>query len=361
MPFGGGQAGQPPQGTDLGGGPRNRIGQEVGEPGALRLFSEPVVTQASWLLPLALLGIPLIIVVLGWRWPLSDKHLALVLWAGWLLAEIVYFSFTSGLFHGFYVIMLGPPLAALVGATAWALGRLIQRQRWLGWTLLALLTGITVAFQIVTLQNYPEHAPWITAVAAVAWLAGAGLLAWRSKAWLGKAALALVCAGLAVAPLSWSALTTLNSSPDVALPRAGPSTDQQQRPGVSATLSPAEEATLDYLLANTDPDSYLVATLSADEAAPLILATKRPVLTFGGFTGSDNVVDVDRLAQTTADGELRFVLGGPQLEGQKPEIAAWLAENCTIVPPPAGSAAANSQALPLDGPEGSTTLYDCAS
>jgi len=389
MPFGGGQAGQPLQGADLGGGPRNASAFEVGEPGALRLFTEPLVTQASWLLPLALLGIPLIMVLLGWRWPLGDKHLALVLWVGWLLPEIVFFSFTSGIFHSFYVIMLGPPLAALVEATAWALGRLIQRQRWLGWTLLVLLTGITVAFQIVTLQNYPEHAWWITAIAAAAWLAGVGLAAWRSRPWLGRVAPALVCASLAVAPLAWSALTTLDSNPNVlnvALPRAGPSTSQGgipgipstmggvdavlppvggasqgQLPGYSATLAAAQKELLDYLLANTDPDSYLVATLEANQAAPLILATKRPVLTFGGFTGLDNVVDVERLAKMTADGELRFVLGGPPLEGQKPEIAAWLAENCAIVPPPAGSAAANSQALPSDGPGGSTALYDCAS
>ncbi|MDP2949492.1 MAG: glycosyltransferase family 39 protein, partial [Chloroflexota bacterium] len=328
----GSPGGQFPMGADLGGGLRNAFAFEVGEPGALRLFTEPLVTQASWLLPLALLGIPLIMVLLGWRWPLGDKHLALVLWVGWLLPEIVFFSFTSGIFHSFYVIMLGPPLAALVGATAWALGSLFQRQRRLGWLLLGLLTGITVAFQIVTLQNYPEHAPWITAIAAVAWLVGVGLLAWRSKPWLGKVALALVCASLAVAPLTWSALTTLDSNPNVlnaALPRAGPSTSQEQPPGFPATmggvdmplppvggtsqkqlpgyfatLSAAQEELLDYLLANTDPDSYLIATPSAMDAAPLILATKRPVLTFGGFTGLDNVVDVERLAKMTADGEL---------------------------------------------------------
>jgi 4-amino-4-deoxy-L-arabinose transferase-like glycosyltransferase len=68
------------------------------------------VTEASWLLPLALLGIPLAWVTLGWAWPLTDKHAGLLLWAGWLLPELAYFSFTSGLFHRYYLIMLGPPL-----------------------------------------------------------------------------------------------------------------------------------------------------------------------------------------------------------------------------------------------------------
>ncbi len=61
------------------GGGRN---QEIGEAGVLRLFTEPLVTEAGWLLPLALLGIPLVLVVLGWQWPLSEKHLALLLWGG---------------------------------------------------------------------------------------------------------------------------------------------------------------------------------------------------------------------------------------------------------------------------------------
>jgi len=104
---------QPP-----GGGAGNKRAMEVGEAGALRLVTEPLVTEAGWLLPLALMGLPLVLVAVGWQWPLGEKHLGLLLWAGWLLPELLYFSFTTGLFHSYYLIMLGPPLAALVGATS---------------------------------------------------------------------------------------------------------------------------------------------------------------------------------------------------------------------------------------------------
>ena len=362
-PPSGGQPGQfrpnqPPQGPSGSPGPGNPRSAEVGEAGALRLFREPLVTEAGWLLPLALLGIPLILVVLGWQWPPSDRHLALLLWGGWLLPETIYFSFTSGLFHAYYLIMLGPPLAALVGATVWAVWRVSHKHRWLGWSLLAVPTGGTLAFQTITLQNYPDYATWVMAAAIPVWLIGVGLQAWRRQPWLGRGATTLVLFSVMVAPLTWSALTTFNTHPNVALPRAGPGTGQSASPNMPDTLPRAQQRLLAYLLDNTEPENYLVATLNAREAAPFILATGRPVLTFGGFTGSDNVVDAGQLAQMVADGELRFVLTNQELGRQKREIAAWLANNCTTVTIP--GATQQARRMPLSGAAGpAAILYDC--
>lgn len=330
----------------------------------LRLFTEPLVTEAGWLLPLALLGIPLVLVVLGWQWPLTDKHLALVLWAGWLLPELTYFTFTTGLFHAYYLIMLGPPLAALVGATAWALWRVLARQRWLGWMLLALLAGVAIVFQMVTLWNYPDFGLWIVPLAIVLFVLGLSALAlteWRTRPWLGKALVGMTLVAAMIAPLAWSGLTALNTRPNVALPRSGPDTGQAGRPNMSDLLSPPQEKILDHLLANTDPDSYLVATLNARGAAPYILKTLRPVLTFGGFSGSDNVVGVDQLAEMIAYGELRFVLGDEGLARQKPEISEWLTDHCSavVIPGATQPERANNQPFRPAGPGQANVLYDC--
>ena len=367
--------GQFPQNQPLQQGPMNQPGnppaqpgsqrnQEVGEAGALRLFTEPLVTEASWLLPLALFGIPLVLAALGWQWPLTDKHLALVLWAGWLLPEVAYFTFTSGLFHAYYLIMLGPPLAALVGATAWALWRISERRRWLGWMLLALLAGVAIVFQMITLWNYPDHGLWIAPIAILLFVLGLGILAltaWRTRPWLGKAVVGMTLMAAMVAPLAWSGLTALNTRPNVALPRSGPDAGQAGQPKMSDILSPPQEKILDYLLANTDPDSYLVATVNARDASPYILATLRPVLTFGGFTGSDNVVDVHRLAQMVADDELRFVLADDVFAQQKREIGAWLNDNCTTVNIPGATqpVVASNPTLRPPGPGQANILFDC--
>jgi 4-amino-4-deoxy-L-arabinose transferase-like glycosyltransferase len=326
--------------------------QEVGEAGVLRLFTEPLVTEAGWLLPVALLGIPLVLVVLGRPWPLKAQHLALVLWAGWLLPEVLYFTLNTALFHAYYLIMLGPPLAAVVGATVWALARIWHRRPWLTWTLVAVLTVLTVTFHIITLGLYPAYARTVTAVAVVAGLAGLALLAWRQRRWAVRVAIPLLALSLLVAPLDWSVLTTLNPNANVALPSAGPSAGNAAR-SWSGPLNPAQERLVDYLLARTDPDSYLLATLRATEAAPYILATGRPVLAVGGFSGTDDVAGVEELTAMVKAGELRYFLGDEW--GQKQEIATWLKSSCSVVTLPGLT---GPQVRPADQQQG-IVLYDC--
>ncbi len=325
--------------------------QEVGQPGVLRLLSAPLAGEAGWLLPLALLGLPVVLAVLGWRWPPGEKHLAVVLWAGWLAPEVLYFSFSRGIFHAYYLIMLGPPLAALVGAVVWALGRVRQRRPGLGLALAALLGGGTIAFQLGVMRGYEAYA-LATAGAAVPLLAGGlGLLAVTppGQGWVGRVGLAPVVLAVLVAPLLWSSLTTFGGSPDGWLPRSGPqSSAVGRRP---ATAEP-DRAVLEHVLAHSAPGSYLLVTGNANQAAPYVLATGRPVLPLGGFSGGDNIVSVEEFARRVASGELRFVLD-QGLGRQKPAIAAWVRSHCRAVP----------LGLPAAGAGGmgtAFTLYDCA-
>jgi 4-amino-4-deoxy-L-arabinose transferase-like glycosyltransferase len=153
-------------------------------------------------------------------------------------------------------------------------------------------------------------------------------------------------------------LTTFNSNPEVGLPKAGPATNDRPQGTSVSELSPQQQVILDYLLVNTDPESYLLATVSSHEAAPFILATSRPVLTFGGFTGSDEVIDVDQLAQMVSSGELRFVLGSSD-QSSKPEIYAWVRQNCSLVDVPGATKVAANQNVAFGPGQGNATLYDC--
>lgn len=388
----------PPNGGPIPQGPNGNGGapggsQEVGKAGPLRLFTAPLAEEASWLLPLALMGLVLLALTLGWRRPLTEQHLALVLWAGWLLPMMLYFSFTTGLWHAYYLIMLGPGLAALVGATAWALWQLIHKRPRTGWLVVAVMTGLTVAFEIVTLWQYPAMALPVTAISVTAWLVGIVLLAWRGQpAWTTRASVALVCASLLVAPLTFSGATTFNAGANVALPNAGSSAGGGPGGGAAnGELSPMQKIILDYLLANTPADGYLAAALDSHAAAPYILATQRAVLTMGGFNGGDNVISAEGLAQLVAVGKLRFVLDTGQLS-RKADIASWVTRNCATVSLPGVSPAPRNAApngaprvddggqnppqnfgapgglngVPVPGPGGSpaggvqgTTVYDC--
>lgn len=353
----GGLPGQPPQ-PPAGFNQTNRPGgsSEVGNAGPLRLFTEPLASQASWLLPLALLGLALTLVVLGRPWPLSQKHLALILWAGWLLPVALYFTFTTGLWHTYYLIMLGPALAALVGATVWAFEQLLARQNRFGWGWVALLSGITLGFEIFILSPYPAYFAATSILMVLPWLAGLALLWVRPRTW----ALGLVLLSLLAGPLLWSGLTTFTNS-EVNLPKAGPMNVQPRKDSAGASLSPVQQKLLDYLLANTEPESYLAATLDSHGAAPYILATGRPVLTFGGFNGRDNVITAARLQEMVAGGKLRFVLDNGSLK-EKQQIFNWVSSSCGEVKIPGIQLATQTTSQqPGGGPRDGqfSTLYDC--
>ena len=372
-PADGGQFAQgqnPPNPQTDGDGPQdgrrgNRRSGETGTAGILRLFREPLVTEASWALPLALLGIPLVLVMIGCSWPLTEKHIGVILWAGWLLPTMAYFSITTGLFHRYYLIMIGPPIAALIGITAWSLIKLWKRSRWGGFGMLVVLTGITILFEIYTIQNYPEYAGTITAATIALWIAGIALLIFTSSRSFQGVAIGLVLASVLVAPFTWSIHTTFNKNPDVALPTAcadAMSNTTILTPNHEGNLS--TDRILEYILQYYDDGEYLLATLTVRSAAPFILDTGLPVLTFGGFTGSDDVVSVDEFADMIAAGKFRFVLGIPT---QKRDITEWIFQTCSVaevpgLPTPQTSAQEANNNSPY-GRQGQQTevLFDCGS
>ena len=353
-PLTGGHPPLPPNAGGAGG-----KGNEVGEPGIFRLFNQQLAAQTSWLLPLALIGLALALFVLGRTRALSSQHLAILLWAGWLLPELLYFSLTGGLWHTYYLIMLGPPLAALVGIAVWALGRILERQPGFAGILIGLVSGITLGVEIFILLAYPAYLLPAAAWMFVLWLAGtAALLTGRLKlrAW----AVGLLTASLLVGPLLWSGLTTFNPQPEVNLPRAGSGTGQPVSTGSASELNPTDQKVLAYLLANTGPGDYLAATLDSHGASPLILASGRPVFTFGGYVGNDIVTDVKGLEQMVASQQLRFILDNNNLS-QKPDILAWVKMSCRVVQVPGISLSASQLNQGPSDPrhQSFSNLYDC--
>jgi hypothetical protein len=98
------------------------------------------------------------------------------------------------------------------------------------------------------------------------------------------------------------------------------------------------QALLDYLTANTQGIEYLMAVPSSMQGADYVIATGRPVLYLGGFSGQDEVVADDDLAQMVASGELRYIYwnanGGNGFGGQRgnqSDISAWVTGTCTPV------------------------------
>ena len=327
---------------------------EVGAAGALRLFTEPLAPQVSWLLPMALMGLGLAWVMAGKPNRLNDRHLALILWGGWLLPMGLYFSFTTGLWHTYYLIMMGPALAAQVGSAVWAFDQVWKKSPMLCAGVVLLASGATLGFEIVSLTGYPDIFDTAIVPMTMGWLAGmAALGLLRQRTW----ALALILASLLVPPFLWSEMTAFNPHPEVNLPSAGPLRGQ---PDITL-LNETQVKVMDYLLSRTNSDAYLAATLDSHGASPLILATGRAVLTFGGYVGRDDILTPTGLREWVSSGRLRYVIDDGNL-WEKPTINSWVTANCSVVQIPGVNVSARAGNKSTGGPRDQqfTALYDCA-
>ena len=337
----------PPNGGAGGGdpaGPGGGISSEIGEPGLLRLFEQPLVDEAGWLLPLATLGGLLALFTRRLRWPLYDRHGAILLWGGWLGTNIVFFSYAN-LFHAYYLIMLAPALAALVGIGVISLWRMTAAGHWLGALGLISTLFLTAAFQIWVLEAFGDLGKWLSILifGCVVFGLGGFLLGRIVRAMFDEragniiwgTAFALGVGGVLLAPLVWSGITAGGSFENVNLPNAEPLASQSQsqnRPPGGQGSNQLESRKADliaYLTPRTADMEYLVGVLSAREASPLILETGRPVLALGGFSGGDPIFAAADLATMVADGELRYLYVSPnELEQRQGDLWDWVADNC---------------------------------
>lgn len=343
-----------PAGGPNGAGGGTPFSQETGSPGVFRFFSQPLSKQMSWLLPFALISVLLALFASWIQLPIvSGAHKALILWGGWLLTCVVFFSMVSGIFHSYYAIMLAPALGGMVGAGFAQLWAWSDR-KWAG-AALAIFAAATIGFQYFASSQYGEFSWWMAASAALLVLGIVLLFIQRKLAYLA------MLAAMTMIPLYWTAMTTISTA-DQNLPTAYSGGYQQAGPdGVNRPRQPGgqglnmDEDMMTFLEENTQDVEYLLAVPSAQNGSTLVLQTGRPVLFMGGFSGGDEVVTAEDLSAMVANGELRYVLYGGD-RGGKEDIAAWLKTSCSPV-------TQFSQVTGAAGRQGEgnmgMTLYEC--
>jgi 4-amino-4-deoxy-L-arabinose transferase-like glycosyltransferase len=336
--------------------------------GPLRLFHPLLADQAGWLYPLAALAVVLWILrrrlrpPLDPEPPLDHKNGALLLWSGWLLTYAAVLSFAGGIFHAYYLSAVAPPVCAL---SAVALVRLCEWYREGGRRAMALPLSLLVVLAWELYVNHgfltahlstlgesaadasnPAHlrlelliAPLVLGILCV------GVLLLGRKLWgLRSTPAFALCSALAISlsPATW-AIGTLQSGSTGNSPTAQP-------PGVTQApqiaRGPLDDTRADpllvsFLIQHYDSERFLLATLNAQQAAPIILATGKPVMAIGGFAGSDPILTPETLEQLVQQKQLRFVLvagaGGAALGRrgalvQRPLIQ-WVQEHGRVVQP----------------------------
>ena len=429
----GNTGGQPPQGFgNANGGPGGgTTGMfNTGTPGLFRLFNEPLGGQIVWLLPFALLGM----LAVAWQrrprltnFREDREQQSLVLWGIWLLTIAAFFS-AANFFHQYYLSTLAPAICALFGIGVVVMWRDYRRIGWRGW-LLPIALFLTALEQIHIILSNSAWGTWLIPVIAIPCAVGGVILIMaralpnvRFNARVLLPALGLALCALLITPTVWAAVPGVeNIAAD--LPTVGPTqamggggqggnhglrglggmngvygksglggptgaygangqgngvtengtgstrNQQMQNGGPGGGVS---TALINYLEANQGSAEFLVAVPSSGEASSIILATNKPVMAMGGFSGSDPILTASSVAQLVAQGKVRFFLlsgnggGGAPGRQQSSSVTSWVTQHCSVVSSSkwqssTSSSSTSSNSGAANANNGGSQLYSCTS
>ena len=346
------QGGTPPTGTGKGmpggfGGqtPGGGGGGSMGgsEPASItRLFSNNSMSdQIIWLLPLAVFGF----IAAALKEKLkpafdSKRKLALILWPMWLVPEFIYFSFTTGLFHPYYLTMLAPPIAALAGIGIVSMWELYREGGWKSWILpVALITDGLV--QLLILSYYYDTSSLtkilMIVLSALCFVSSITIIILKliknENLWLKKILLATALVGLLVAPIVWSATTIFYASsgtfPSAGLELSSSKGGASMGMGMGMGASSSNSKLIEFLKANKTTEKYILVTSSTSgSASDIIIKTGESVMTWG-FFGTDKAITLAQFKELVKNGEVRYVMVGGQ--GSSNEIMTWAKANGKLV------------------------------
>ncbi|QAT50807.1 glycosyltransferase family 39 protein [Caproiciproducens sp. NJN-50] len=364
-----------------------------GSAGILRMFNTTLGGQDSWLLPFGLFSV--LAMLIGMRGADEERRRKLLrgvlLWGGSVVTMVGYFS-VAQFFHPYYISAMAPYLAALAGIGATELWRLYRSGGPSGYLLPASFVS-TAAVQAVMLQSYSGYSKILIPLICVA--AGIPavfllLLRFFKKNPGGKLALACVVvgfAGLLIAPAVWTGYSALWGNINSSIPSAGPSAEETSMFGQAGgnrdmpsdgdrtesgnvetgrqdggnfgnrSGTSSDSALITFLEKNNTGEKYLLAVSSASEAEPIILATGKPVMAVGGFSGTNRSLTVEKLEQMVKSGELKYyMVGGRGGMGgnSSDEVTQWVEQHGTAVDSSVWSSSSDSGLVT----GGSQTLYD---
>ncbi|MFP3682541.1 glycosyltransferase family 39 protein [Bacillus sp. SIMBA_026] len=301
----------------------------TGTPGPLRLFQTELSDQISWLLPFAIFGMAgLLIAGARERRRLSAEQKETIFWAAWLLPIAGFFS-VAEFFHHYYLIMLAPPIAALVGAGWVALVHLYRKHAgWKTWLLPAAIL-VTTGLELFILRNYNDQigAGWSIGAGVLGAVAAIALFVFKQRQkplsyYVSLAALLV----LMVMPIYWAS-TPLLYGGNSSLPETGPQLASTSGKGMGMDNASVNTKLINYLEKHNAGADYLFATTDSNTAAPYIIKTKKAVMAIGGFSGSDPAITLTQFKKLVKEGKVKYFLTSGMGKGGNNDIVQWVEKN----------------------------------
>lgn len=342
---GGGGGGAPGNGGGAPGGSSSLSGNFGGQTpsGITRLFSKNILSdQICWFIPLAFLGFIASLLAQKFRLPFNNKKkLDLVLWIFWLLPEFIYFSFTTGLFHPYYLTMMAPPIAALSGIGITSMWKLYKEGGIKSYLLPVsfILEGI---LHLVMLSYFIDSiSSTITMIiitaAVLSFISSIGLIIYKlvkqqdsfngKNFKFAKTLTALALIGILTTPAIGSA-AVINYAINGSMPAAGLELLSDEVSNDSS-LS-INTKLIEFIKSNAPNTKYQLVVSDSQSADSIILGSDVSVIALGGFSGSDNILTLSEFKELVKNGDVRYVLSSGS--SRRSSIMQWVQENGKEVP-----------------------------
>ncbi|WP_328330507.1 glycosyltransferase family 39 protein [Kribbella sp. NBC_00382] len=371
------------------------VGGGVGNPGwggatgLQRLFGGEFGSQIAWLLPAALLSTVVLVVAAGKGGRTNRTRAFAILWGGWLVVTGLVFSFMQGIIHSYYMIALAPAIGALIGAAAMVLWR--RRTEWLPRATLAGGAMLTAGWSFSLLNASPTWMPWLRWSILILGVVAAGLVLVLPELKLHRTAVrrtglfaATLLALTALAGPAAYSVQTISTAHAGAIPTAGPAgaggrggfggggrmgmppgqtgqgTTGQGATGQGTTgqgitgqaapgrggggmggflggggISGVSSDLVSLLQQGAKGYTWAAAAVTSNAAAPLQIASEVPIMSIGGFNGTDPAPSLTEFQQLVAQGKVHYFIGssgggfGGGRGGTSSEISTWVAQNYT--------------------------------
>jgi 4-amino-4-deoxy-L-arabinose transferase-like glycosyltransferase len=314
-----------------------------GATGPFRLLQQGLGDQAGWLIGFALISG--LAVLVASRLRRSDARTGwLMVVGGAFLTSAVAFSFARGIFHPYYVSLLAPFTAALIGAGA---GMMLSTER-SARVIAPLAIGAGVLTELIVLGELNGALSWAVPVTIAVAGGCAVLLALKLSPRNRAILVAVGLAALTAAPATWAA-ETLGHATNGTFPTGGPASASAGGPGgpggfggragvggpggpggpggLSQTGGAAGgpgglgsgSATLTAAVRYANAHGGgTIGVSSQSSAAAAILSSHANVAGLGGFSGRESSVSASWLASEVASGHLRWVVADSNVGGGAP-------------------------------------------
>lgn len=311
--------------------------------GPLRFVLPQMAGQILWVLPLAVAGTVLAVVL--WRSAQGQLRAFLALNFVWFFCSITVVAYMSGIVHAYYLLPTVPSATCLAAV---ALKTLIEKRKSIRYrSLLASCLAVTLLLDYIVAMQGVNSFPWFPM-----FILGTGSLAmaWAILPPLRKLVapgMALTVCLILMGPALWSGFTAGSAHEGAGLaggpPVGGHRPDDPADPGMQRQDGPQyaalkfgdfiEPSAIEGLSLEPTSVTWPAAVIGSSSAAKYEIATRRSILAVGGFDGTDPSPTLEDFKSRLASGRVGELIVGnvpPATAlgvGEAAKILTWVKAN----------------------------------